>query len=116
MIAEKSYRFAVRIVKLCQYLRDVKHEFILSQQVEKSGTSIRANVTEGQQGQSRADFIAKLSVALKETSETKYWLSLLYDTAYLTDREYRSIQSDCIEIEKLLTSILKTTKANSVSK
>jgi four helix bundle protein len=84
--------------------------------VEKSGTSIRANVAEGQQAQSRADFIAKLSLSLKETSETKYWLSLLHDTGYLTDREYRSIQRDCIEIEKILTSILKTTKSNTVSK
>ena len=115
MVAEKSYRFAVRIVKLCQYLQEEKHEFVLSQQVEKSGTSIRANITEGQQGQSRADFIAKLSIALKESSETKYWLSLLHDTGYLTDREYRSISSDCIEIEKLLTSILKTTKTKSLS-
>ena len=95
---------------------DTRHEYILSQQLEKSGTGIRANVTEGQQGQSRADFVAKLSVALKETSETKYWLSLLYGTGYLTDREYQSIQRDCIEIEKMLTSILKTAKANTVSK
>jgi len=102
MIADKSYRFAVRIVKLCQYLRDRKREYILSQQLERSGTSIRANVTEGQQGQSRADFVAKMSVALKETSETKYWLSLLHDTGYLTEREYASIQNDCIEIEKML--------------
>ncbi len=113
MVADKSYRFAVRIVRLCQYLRGQKHEYVLSYQLEKSGTSIRANITEGQQGQSRADFIAKLSVALKETSETKYWLSLLHDTGYLNDREYRSIQNDCVEIEKLLTSILKTTKAKS---
>ena len=113
MIADKSYRFAVRIVRLCQYLRGTKREFILSQQLERSGTSIRANVAEGQQGQSRADFIAKMSVALKETSETKYWLSLLHDTGYLTEREYHSIQTDCIEIEKILTSILKTARAGS---
>lgn len=111
MIAEKSYRFAVRIVKLCQYLRASKREYILSQQLERSGTSIRANVTEGQQGQSRADFISKFSIALKETSETKYWLSLLHDTGYLNDREYNSIQKDCIEIERILTSILKTARA-----
>lgn len=110
MIADKSYRFAVRIVKLCQYLRDTKHEFILSKQLERSGTSICANITEGQQGQSRADFIAKLSLALKETSETKYWLSLLHDTGYLDARQYQSIQVDCIEIEKMLTSILRTSK------
>ena len=111
MIAEKSYRFAVRIVKLCQYLRASKREYILSQQLERSGTSIRANVTEGQQGQSRADFISKFSIALKETSETKYWLSLLHDTRYLNDQEYNSIQKDCIEIERILTSILKTARA-----
>ncbi len=111
MIAEKSYRFAVRIVRLCQLLRRERHEFILSKQLERSGTSIRANVTEGQQGQSRADFIAKLSTALKEASESKYWIELLHDTGYLTDREYRSIQSDCVELEKILTSILKTTRS-----
>ena len=112
MIAEKSYRFAVRIVKLCQFLHKQRHEYILSKQLERSGTSIRANVAEGQQGQSRADSIAKLSIALKEASETKYWLNLLHDTGYLTEREYRSIYSDCIEIEKMLTSIVKTSKKN----
>lgn len=113
MIADKSYRFAVRIVRLCKYLRGSKQEYILSQQLEKSGISIRANVGEGQQAQSRADFIAKFSIALKETTETKYWLSLLHDTDYLNDREFRSICGDCIEIEKIITSILKTAKANS---
>ncbi len=112
MIADKSYLFAVRIVRLCQYLRENKSEYILSKQLERSGTSIRANVSEGKQGQSRADFINKFSVALKETSETKYWLTLLHDTGYLNNREYRSIQADCIEIEKILTSILKTAKTN----
>jgi four helix bundle protein len=92
-------------------LRASKREYILSQQLERSGTSIRANVTEGQQGQSRADFISKFSIALKETSETKYWLSLLHDTGYLNDQEYNSIQKDCIEIERILTSILKTARA-----
>ena len=112
MIADKSYRFAVRIVRLCQYLRGSKNEFIISKQLERSGTSIRANISEGKQGQSRADFINKFAVALKETTETKYWLSLLHDTDYLNDREYLSIQNDCIEIEKILTCILKTAKAN----
>lgn len=92
-------------------MRASKREYILSQQLERSGTSIRANVTEGQQGQSRADFISKFSIALKETSETKYWLSLLHDTGYLNDQEYNSIQKDCIEIERILTSILKTARA-----
>ena len=112
MIADKSYRFAVRIVRLSQYLHEKKREYILSKQVERSGTSIRANVSEAKQAQSRADFIGKFAIALKETTETKYWLSLLHDTGYLNDREYRSIQTDCIEIEKIITSILKTAKAN----
>lgn len=116
MISEKTYRFAVRIVKLCQLLRRDRNESIISRQLERSGISIRANVTEGQQGQSRADFIAKLSIALKETSETKYWLELLYDTGYLTSKEFQSIHSDCIEIEKILASILKTTKKNTTGK
>ena len=111
MIADKSYRFAVRIVKLCQYLRIQKKEYILSQQLERSGTSIRANVAEGQQGQSMADFLAKMSIALKETTETKYWISLLHDTGYLNDREYGSIQRDCVEIERILTSIVKSARA-----
>ncbi len=110
VIAQKTYRFAVRIVKLYRYLRDEKKEFILSSQLERSGTSIRANVSESQYAQSRGDFIAKLSIAAKEAAETKYWIDLLHDTGYLTDREFRSIQADCVEILKLLTSILKTTK------
>ena len=111
MIAEKSYHFAVRIVKLCQYLRRERREFVISRQLERSGISIRANVTEGQHGQSRPDFISKLSIALIEASETKYWINLLHDTGYLTHREHRSILTDCVEIEKLLTSILKTARS-----
>ena len=114
MIRNKSYHFAVRIVKLCQYLRTMKNEYILSKQLERSGTSICANITEGQQGQSRADFISKLSIALKEATETQYWLSLLHDTGYLNEREFTSIQNDCTEIAKILTSILKSTKATTV--
>ena len=114
MIADKSYHFAVRIVKLSRFLRQERREFIISRQLERSGISIRANVTEGQQGQSRADFISKLSIALKEASETKYWINLLHDTGYLTNREYRSILNDCVEIEKLLTSILKTARSSAL--
>ena len=110
VVEEKSFRFAVRIVKLNQYLRTKKKEYVLSKQLLRSGTSIGANIAESQQAQSRADFISKLEIALKETSETKYWLRLLNATEYLSDAEFNSIYTDCSELEKLLVSIVKSTK------
>ena len=110
IIEDKSFRFAIRVVNLYKYLCRTKKEFVLSKQLLRAGTSIGANVAESQQAQSRADFISKLSIALKETSETKYWLRLLKATDYLTDEESRSIYADCIELEKLLVTILKSTK------
>ena len=110
MIAEKSFQFAVRIVRLCTYLQQEKKEYVLSKQLLKSGTSIGANVSEAKQGQSRADFLAKISISLKEACETNYWLRLLFATDYLTKQEYDSILSDCQELERMLTSIVKTTK------
>ena len=110
MVSEKSFAFAVRIVKLCQHLLNVKHEYVLSKQLIRSGTSIGANISEAQQGQSRADFVSKMSIALKETAETKYWLRLLQATDFLTEKEYLSVNSDCVEIEKMLTSIIKSAK------
>ena len=109
-IDEKSFHFAVRIVKLCKYLQENKKEYILSKQLMRSGTSIGANITESQQAQSRADFISKLNIALKEAVETNYWLRLLQATDYLSDSEYASMIGDCKELEKLLTAILKTTR------
>ena len=109
-VEQKSFLFAVRIVKLCRYLRERKSEWILTKQLICSGTSIGANVVEAQQAQSKADFIAKLSIALKETVETKYWLRLLKATEYLSEKESDSMISDCCELEKLLTAILKTMK------
>ena len=109
IIEDKSFRFAIRIVNLYKYLCRTKKEFVLSKQLLRAGTSIGANVAESQQAQSRADFIAKLSIALKETSETKYWLRLLKATDYLTDKESSSIYADCVELEKLLVTILKST-------
>ena len=106
----KSFRFAVRIVKLCKHLTESKKEFVLTKQLLRSGTSIGANIAEAQQAQSRADFIAKLSIALKEASETDYWLRLLNATDILSDMEYSSIIEDCRELEKMLTSIIKSTK------
>ncbi len=110
VIEDKSFHFAIRIVNLYKYLCRAEKEYILSKQVLRSGTSIGANVAEAQQAQSRADFIAKLSIALKETSETKYWLRLLEATGYLSGKEIRSVYADCIELEKLLVTILKSTK------
>ena len=109
-IEEKSFRFAIRIVKLYHHLTHEKKEYILSKQLLRAGTSIGANVSESQQSQSRADFISKMSIALKEASETDYWIRLLQATGYLSNVEYESFMPDCVEIEKLLTSILKTAK------
>ena len=111
-IEEKSFHFAVRIVKLCRFLREDRKEYILSKQLMRSGTSIGANIIESQQAQSRADFISKLSITLKEASETNYWLRLLYATDYLSESEFSSIITDCRELEKILTSIIKTTRSS----
>ena len=110
VIEDKSFHFAVRIVKLNQYLRTKKKEYVLSKQLLRSGTSIGANVAESQQAQSRADFISKLEIALKETTETKYWLRLMKETGYLSESEFESIFSDCAELEKILVRIIKSTK------
>ena len=109
-IQDKSFRFAVRIVNLCKILRNERQEYVLSKQLLRSGTSIGANISEAQQAQSRPDFLAKLSISLKETSETIYWLRLLEATDYLTKAEFDSIMSDCIEIEKILISSIKSLK------
>ena len=109
-IQEKSFQFAVRIVKLCRHLQTEKKEFILSKQLLRSGTSIGANVAEAQQAQSRADFIAKLNIALKEASETEYWLRLLHETDYFENKSFQSIWSDCNEVKSLLVSIVKSSK------
>ena len=116
VIEEKSFHFAVRIVKLCKLLRENPKEFILSKQLLRSGTSIGANVVEAQLAQSRADFVSKLSIALKEAVETKYWLRLLRETDYLTKAEYSSIASDCGELERLLTSIIRTIRNTHMNK
>ena len=106
-ISEKSMDFAVRIVNVRKYLVEVKKEYVLSQQLVRSGTSIGANVAEAQRGQSTADFAAKMCIALKEATETEYWLCLLHRTEYLTPAEYESLQGDLDELLKMLTSICK---------
>ena len=107
-----SMNFAVRVVRLYKYLCNVKKEFIMSKQLLKSGTSIGANVREAIYAQSRNDFIAKMSISLKETSETEYWLELLHTTEYLDYRQYSSISSDCSRIARILTAIINTSKTN----
>ena len=109
-VREKSYRFAVRIVKLCRFLKNEKKEHIMSRQLLRSGTSVGANVAEAQHAQSRQDFLAKLNIALKEAAETDYWLRLLHETEYLTERQFKSIYEDCDEVESLLVSIVKSVK------
>ena len=109
-IQDKSFKFAVRIVKLNRYLTDNKKEYTLSKQLLRSETSIGANIAEAQQAQSRADFIAKLSISLKEATETKYWLRLLNATDYLSDQESESVINECVELEKMLVAIIKKLK------
>ncbi len=110
VVLQKSFSFAVRIVNACRYLNREHREFVMSRQLLKSGTSIGANTVEAQQAQSRADFIAKLSIALKESFETAYWIRLLAATEYLTERQASSLLSECIELQRLLTSIIKTSR------
>ena len=109
IVLEKSKAFAIRIVKLYQYL-NVNKEFVMSKQILRSGTSIGANITEGNYAQSHADFISKMNIALKEATETEYWLELLRNTQYITEQQFTSIHSDCSELIKLLIVIVKTAK------
>ena len=109
-VAEKSFLFAIRIVNLYKHIIDVKKEVVLSKQLLRCGTSIGANIAEAHDAQSRADFISKQNIALKEANETEYWLRLLHATNYLTDAEFQSIYVDCQQLQKMLISIIKTSK------
>jgi len=111
-LRRKSFAFAVRIVNLYKYLCSDKKEYTLSKQLLRSGTAIGALVREAEQAESKADFIHKLAIALKEANETEYWILLLRETGYLTPKECESILSDLTELLKLLTSIIKTSKRN----
>ena len=110
VVFNKSKRFAVRIIRLYKYLCDNKREFVLSKQLLRSGTSIGANIAEAESAISKKDFLAKMYIAFKESAETLYWLDLLYETDYLSERQYRSMKEDCIELRKMLTAITKTLK------
>ena len=111
VIVIKSKQFAIRIIRLYQYLCREKKEYVLSNQLLRSGTSIGANVKEAIRGQSKADFIAKMNIALKEASESEYWLELLHMTGYLNDNQFSSIYANCQELLRILTSIIKTSKS-----
>ncbi|MBO3457468.1 four helix bundle protein [Aetokthonos hydrillicola Thurmond2011] len=110
LVYEKAYKFAIRIVNAYKYLSEEKKEYILSKQLIRSGTSIGANIAEANGAISQADFCCKISIAYKECLETKYWLSLLKDTAYIEQKAFDSIYEDADEIGKILFSILKKTK------
>ncbi|MGX8705981.1 MAG: four helix bundle protein [bacterium] len=112
IVRERSFAFAARMVRLNRYLIDEKNEYVLSKQLLRSGTSIGANITEALDGFSRNDFLYKMSTALKECSETRYWIELLYQTDYLTVVQYQSLMADCRELQRLLTSIVKSTRHN----
>ena len=112
VLKDKSYKFALRIVKLYKHLTEEKKEFVLSKQILRSGTSIGANITEGSQAQSKADFIHKISIAHKESFETEYWLCLLRDSEFITNTQAESLLNDCNELQKILTTSIKTAKGN----
>jgi four helix bundle protein len=112
VIANKSYAFALRMIRLYQFLSEQKKEYVLSKHLLRSGTAIGAMVKESEHAQSKADFLNKMNVALKEANETEYWLMLLKDTQYINENEFDSINADCTEILRLLISIVKSTKTS----
>lgn len=112
ILSDKSKNFSIRIVNMCKYLRKEKKEFVISDQVLRSGTSIGANISESRAAFSKKDFISKLGISLKECSESLHWLSLLKETNYLSEKEYESIYNDCFELARILNASIKTAKRN----
>lgn len=112
IVKNKSFAFAVRVVRLYQFLCSEKKEYVLSKQLLRSGTSVGAMVREAEHAETKNDFKDKMGIAQKEINETIYWLELLKETDYLTNDQYESINNDAVEIIKLITAILKSTKAN----
>lgn len=111
IVLQKGKDFAIRIIKLYNYLKDNKNEFILSKQIIRSGTSIGANIREAVRAFSKADFSYKMNIALKESNETEYWLELLYETGYIKEIEFQSLYDDCCELSKILTAIVKSSRS-----
>jgi len=112
ILKEKSYAFALRVVKLAQYLNSKQKEYVLSKQVLRSGTAIGALVSEAEFAQSKPDFVNKLSIGLKEANETYYWLKLLHEGNYISDSMFNSIKPQTKELIKLLVTSIKTAKEN----
>lgn len=110
IVAPKSIAFAIRVVGLYKFLTAELREYVLSKQLLRSGTAVGALIREAEHGQSKADFLNKMNIALKEANESDYWLLLLREGNYLTEIQYQSIQADCDELIKLLVSIVKSTK------
>ena len=109
-VKSKSFAFALRIVKLYQFMNNEKREFVLSKQFLRSGTAIGALVREAEHGESKADFVHKMAIAQKEANETEYWLELIFHSDYITKNQFDSLIADCTEIRKMLSSIIITTK------
>ena len=110
LVATKSIEFAIRIIELCKMLTHQKNEYVLSKQLLRSGTAIGALIREAEHAESKADFLHKMNVALKEANETGYWLLLLHRGSYINENEFQVYNNDCIELVRLLASIVKTTK------
>lgn len=110
VIQDKSRAFAINIINCYKFLIEEQHEYVMSKQLLRCGTSVGANTRESKNAQSRNDFLSKLSIALKEADETDYWLDLLHATKYIDDNRYDSLATDCAEIIRILTSIIKTLK------
>ena len=112
LLAELSKNFALRIIKLHKFLREERQEYVISNQIGRSGTSIGANIHEAQYAQGRRDFISKLEIALKEANETGYWLELLYRTNYIDEDRYQSMKEQCASIRVMLIASCRTAKQN----
>ncbi|MBR5309248.1 MAG: four helix bundle protein [Clostridia bacterium] len=110
-LTEQALEFSVRILKLKKFLFEKCNDSIVSGQIARSGTSIGANINEANYAQSKADFISKMQIALKETSETEYWINVLYKSGYITSTMYNSLIKDCLSIKRMLISSIKTSKS-----
>ena len=112
IVKDKSFKFAIRIVRLYQFLVADKKEFVLSKQLLRSGTSVGAMVREAEHAETKKDFVHKMAIAQKEINESIYWLELLKETDYISEQEFKSLNTDAIEIIKLITSIIKSAKSS----
>lgn len=115
IIKEKTYQFALRVIIICKELEE-KNEYVLSKQLKRSGTSPGALVRESEHAESRKDFIHKMSIALKEANETEYWIDLITDSSYIDKEKMTKLKSACVEIIKILSAIVKTTKLRAIKK